>query len=381
MAAGVLAPLSARASVVSELKVPENHEPRVSKENFYPFIELDGKPYDRGLKYGREASEAIKRNIDFYSGIFKKNSSIDWDKAQQLSQKFVPVIEKNYPEALEEMKGVADGSGRKLSEIVALNCRSEVLFANADACTCVLIPAERAQDGHVLLGQTWDWLNTARPNSVVLRLKQEGKPTILMVCEAGLIGGKGLNSEGLAVGLNATSVGKGQIGMPLHLMMRQILNSSLPTEAIKSVSSVRRAGSGTFNVVTRNNNVMMIEFSPMKFDVIMSRGEPLVHTNHYLSPLIAPDDTVKNFIPSTFTRLNTAEKRLAETKSPIGMSELMLLLSDHENYPESICYHEDPRIIGERYCSVYGMAADVTAGKLWVSIGNPCEGRISEYSL
>ena len=67
---------------------------------------------------------------------------------------------------------------------------------------------------------------------------------------------------------------------------------------------------------------------------------------------------------------------------PPFVQRFLNLLSNHNNYPESICYHEDPRITeGERYCSVYAMVMDVTAGKLWVTDGYPCEGKVSEYQL
>ena len=279
------------------------------------------------------------------------------------------------------MTGIAEGAGRSFEDILTLNCRSEVLFAKADACSCIIIPEGRGKNGHVFMGQTWDWMASARQNSVVLKVHQEGEPSILMICEAGMVGGKGLNSEGISICLNATSVGKGKIGVPLHLMMRKVLDSSLATEAIKAVSMLPRAGSGAFNIATRSGFEMVIEFSPDQFDVIMSQGEPLIHTNHYLSPLIAPQDKAKSFIPSTFTRYNTMEKWLKKHGGRIGEKEIFKLLSNHDNYPESICYHEDPRISGERYCSVYAMVMDVTAGKLWVTDGYPCEGKVSEYRL
>lgn len=361
--------------------VPKERKLQLNAKPYYQLIEIKGTAFERGKRYGSSASGAIKRNIDFYSSAFEKSANIDWPQAQKLAMKFLPVIEKYCPSYVEEMKGIAEGAGRSFEDILTLNCRSEVLFAKADACSCIIIPEGRGKNGHVFMGQTWDWMASARQNSVVLKVHQEGEPSILMICEAGMVGGKGLNSEGISICLNATSVGKGKIGVPLHLMMRKVLDSSLATEAIKAVSMLPRAGSGAFNIATRSGFEMVIEFSPDQFDVIMSQGEPLIHTNHYLSPLIAPQDKAKSFIPSTFTRYNTMEKWLKKHGGRIGEKEIFKLLSNHDNYPESICYHEDPRISGERYCSVYAMVMDVTAGKLWVTDGYPCEGKVSEYRL
>lgn len=382
VASGLLVGQATQARIVSDLIVPKVQKLRLNAQAYYPLIEVHGTAYERGKHYGTLASEAIKRNIAFYSAAFKKSANIDWQQAQNLAKKFLPVIEKFCPTYIEEMKGIAAGSRRSFEDILTLNCRSEVLFAKADACSCIIIPSERGKNGHVFMGQTWDWMASARQNSVVLKVHQEGEPTILMICEAGMVGGKGLNSEGISICLNATSVGKGKIGVPLHLMMRKVLDSSLATEAIKAVSMLLRAGSGAFNIATRSDFEMILEFSPDQFDVIMSKREPLIHTNHYLSPLIAPFDKAKSFIPSTFTRYNTMEKWLKKHSGKIGEKEIFNLLSNHDNYPESICYHEDPRITeGERYCSVYAMVMDVTSGKLWVTDGYPCEGKVSEYQL
>ena len=371
----------AKAKVASELNVPPHQELNITKEMLYPLIELSGTAFERGKAYGASAKEAIARNILFYSSVFKSSAGIDWEKAQERASRFLPVIEKYSPQAVEEMKGVAEGSGRTFTEILTLNCRSEIMFAGGDACTCIMIPSDMGKDGHVYMAQTWDWVSAVRGNSVVLKVHQEGLPSILMICEAGLIGGKGVNSEGVSIGLNAVSAGYGKVGMPLHLMMRNVLNSGLPTEALRAVSMVPRAGSGIFNIATKSDFEMIVEFSPDNFDVLMSKGEPMVHTNHYLSPLLAVKDVTKSFIPSTFTRLNTVEKLLKKDKTPIGVKELFNLLSNHDNYPESVCYHEDPRLSGDRYCSVYGMVIDVTSGSMFISRENPCEGTVAECQL
>ena len=268
ISSGLLVSQGVRAKTVSDLVVPKERKLQLNAKPYYQLIEIKGTAFERGKRYGSSASGAIKRNIDFYSSAFEKSANIDWPQAQKLAMKFLPVIEKYCPSYVEEMKGIAEGAGRSFEDILTLNCRSEVLFAKADACSCIIIPEGRGKNGHVFMGQTWDWMASARQNSVVLMVHQEGEPSILMICEAGMVGGKGLNSEGISICLNATSVGKGKIGVPLHLMMRKVLDSSLATEAIKAVSMLPRAGSGAFNIATRSGFEMVIEFSPDQFDVI-----------------------------------------------------------------------------------------------------------------
>lgn len=345
----------------------------------YPFFDLSGTAFERGVAYGKGAKTLIEGNIDYYTQVFKARANLPWDKACSLSKRFLPFIEKAYPEGIEEMKGIAEGSGRSFEDILTLNCRSEVLFANADACTCVTALAENGQNHHVYMGQTWDWFMPARKGTCILRIRQSHKPTILMVAEAGIIGGKGLNSEGLGICLNAVSVGKGQPGVPLHIMMRNVLNSTLITEAIDCVSKVKRAGSGVFNIGSAADFAMSLEFSPDNYDIIMSEGDPIAHTNHYLTPLFLSADT--KGLSSTYTRLNTIRRRIKNNQKPLNEKVLFDLLTAHNNYPNSLCTHEDPRKKGWSPCTVYTLVMDLTAGKLWITNGYACEGKISVFTL
>lgn len=347
----------------------------------YPVFELKGTSYERGLTYGRTVTEAIKRNISFYEMIFKTFANVPWSKAKALSKRFVPYIEKYCPYAIDEMKGIAEGSGIDFDDILTLNCRSEAMFAASDGCTAVAFIPEQTHSSEVLMGQTWDWFMPARENTCILKIYQQDMPDILMVAEAGLIGGKGLNSLGLGLLLNAVSVGKGKPGLPLHLIMRNILNSTLPTEALDCVAHVPRAGSGTLTVGYAEGYAMCIEFSPDNFDVFMAEEKPLVHTNHFLSPLIAPFDTGKAGPLSTYTRLNTISRKIAGAPEPQNAQDIFTLLTSHELYPESLCYHEDVRDKGLRACTIYSLAMNLNKRELLISNGYPCEGRVSIFSF
>ncbi|GAB1826599.1 MAG: acyl-CoA--6-aminopenicillanic acid acyl-transferase [Burkholderiales bacterium] len=347
----------------------------------YPVIELSGTPFERGKAYGMAVKEAVRRNIVFYKMIFKTFSNISWEKAMATSKKFLPYIEKFCPGAIEEMKGVASGADLPFEEILTLNCRSEIMFAASDGCTAVAFLKEQTTGGSVLLGQTWDWFMPARENTCILKIRQEKAPDILMVAEAGLIGGKGLNSCGIGLCLNAVSIGSGKEGVPLHLIMRNILNATLPTEALDCIAHVPRAGSATLTIGSAEDLVMAVEYSPNEFDVLMAEEEPLAHTNHFLSPLIAPHDKGKAGPLSTYTRLNTVRRKIKKLGKADGLNAVYSLLTSHEFFPESLCYHEDVRDSGLRACTIYSMVMDLNSKTLLISNGHPCEGKVSEFSI
>lgn len=352
------------------------------------FIHASGTPEDRGRRYGALARDRILRNLAFYADMFEKGWGVPWARAATLAESFIPHIEAHFPEGLWEMRGIAEGAGVAFGDILTLNCRSEILFAQPDGCSVFGVLPERGADRHTWLAQTWDWLRPAGDATVVLRLDQSDeaeetpRPSLLMVVEAGMIGGKGMNSAGIGVCLNATSVGRGRTGVPLHVLYRTILNAPTISNALESVARARRAGAGTFNLGSAEGFLMSVEFMPDAVDVLMAEDEPLTHTNHYLSPLFRGEDALKGELGCTWVRLNRLKRLGRLHPEGFDLASILEVLSDHANHPDSICSHEDPTDPEfRRLVTVYAMVMDLTARRMWVTEGNPCEGKVRAYGF
>jgi isopenicillin-N N-acyltransferase-like protein len=347
----------------------------------FSFITLSGTPAERGRKYGSAAKKQIDVSLGLYAKLFKAYAALSWDEAKKKSLKFEKTIQDYCPNALEEMQGIAEGCGKTYEDILALNCRSELMFALPDGCSAIALVPEAAR-GKTIIAQTWDWLKECRPGTVILEIHQEPLPTILTVSEAGMVGGKGLNSSGIGVCLNAMSIGRGQIGVPLHLIYRGILNSRTITDALDQVSEVRRAGAGNFTIASSTGIALCFEYTPDNFDVLMSEGEPLCHTNHYLSPLFKAEDKLKSSVADTHIRYNMLRRLSKKYTNGLGVEDVWTILSDHTNFPDSICSHEDPaNPESSRFCTVYAALFDLNSKVLWVTNGNPCEGRAYPFYL
>lgn len=340
----------------------------------HQFIRLEGSARERGLTYGKVARERIARCLNFYKKFFKAHVNLDWEEAKALALQFKPDIEAYFPETLVEMQSIAEGAGVNFEDILALNCRSEILFALPDGCTAVSFPPQATRDGNTVLAQTWDWLEPARDCTVVLEVNQAPLPRILMVAEAGMVGGKGINEDGIGVTLNALSVGKGRIGVPLHVMYRKILSAAILTDAIDAVTQAKRGGCGNFNIGSACGIVSYVEFTPDDFAIEMSEGEPLCHTNHYLSPLFIKEDALKRAISDSFVRLNRV-RVLTKGQKGYHVDSILNVFCDHSNFPDSVCSHPDPNDPEMmRMCTIYAVVFDLTRREIWVTNSNPCQG-------
>lgn len=122
-----------------------------------------------GLKHGKEARNKIERNLEVYFGRFKNETELSKEEALGRASKYLDVINKQAPAYTTTMKGVAEGSGSDLLEIVALNVRYELMYSQFSkiglkpiprtyGCTAFAAMPEAAKNGHLLMGQNWDWI-------------------------------------------------------------------------------------------------------------------------------------------------------------------------------------------------------------------------------
>ena len=113
----------------------------------------------------------------------------------------------------------------------------------------------------------------------------------------------------------------------------------------------------------------------------MPVSEPMCHTNHFLSPLFIKQDTFKTNLVDTYIRLNRM-RRLLQGKQSLTTDDMWRVFTDHANFPDSVCSHEDPcDPEGKRLCTVYSIVMDLNDRLLWISEANPCKGKTIRFSL
>jgi len=350
----------------------------------YPHLKITGTPFERGITYGSETSDLIKRSILNYSEMFEVFSGINWYEAIERARSFIPFIEKDSPCLLEEMKGIAKGSGLDFEDILTLNSRSElVLDQSVDGCTAFGVSRDITCDEKTYVCQNWDWIRRQFESLVILEILQSPSPSILMLAEAGMISGKGLNSRGIGVCFNALSTGMAGMGLPVHIILRKILDSNTIGDAVEAVATSKRASSGNFLIGNSEGEIINIESAPEDFGVLYADKGYLSHTNHFLcSNLICRvQDKGKVILPDTFHRLGRIN-RLLDQAGRLNFIKCSEFLADHRNYPDSICRHEDEKDPeGKQLASVYSTIMDLEEKKLWLTDTNPCSGSYTFYEF
>ena len=117
-------------------------------------VSCSGYPHQVGVQHGEAAKAQIGRGIKFYQKLFQEKCRMDWEEVKSFGLKYQPYLETNWPQCVDEMRGVAEGAGVTYEDILALNVRTEIAFgAFIDGCTALSWRGMRTS----ILAQNWDW--------------------------------------------------------------------------------------------------------------------------------------------------------------------------------------------------------------------------------
>lgn len=342
-----------------------------------PVFPLKGRPKEIGIQHGERCREMIRKNIALYFRLFRHYANLDRDRVLNVVKRFIPVLESFDPAILEEIRGVAEGAGAELEEILALNARTELMYAAArdsGECTAVAVLPEASASGEMILAQNWDWKPHLMESVVLLEIEQPGKPKILTLTEAGVVGKIGLNSAGLAACLNVLKPKVGIIGVPIHVLLRSILTCERLGDAIAAIGRADRGSANNCLMAHRDGMAMDFELGPQSFDFFYPESGLLVHTNHFISERMKPLEAPLTEFPDSLLRLGRAKQKLVPRIGKITPEDLKEVFRDHFNHPDAICRHPDKRDPElENVQTVASIIMNLTTGEVQVSHGPPCE--------
>ena len=334
----------------------------------FPIIEVAGSSRERGHVYGAKAHVRIDRSIATYSRLFAY-CGIDWQDAQKLGAGYRSVIGDLDSNLLEEIEGIAAGSGKHVNEILALNSRTEILppsypgtphpergaiaARNVAAgvpdwgeCTSIAIKPAQSTTGTTLLAQNWDWLGAQRQALVLLRSTQADGSTCLTLTEAGMLAKIGFNSQGFGVCLNILrSADDGsKPGVPVHVLLRALLKCSSVADAIAFASKLTFGASSNVLCADASGNTAALEFSPRGLHVIRGADAALCHTNHFIADEAAKHQASLAPSLSTYPRLERITALTGGHKGRYSPEDLQRMLRDETQGFLSICRRPDPAV-------------------------------------
>jgi isopenicillin-N N-acyltransferase-like protein len=345
-------------------------------------------PRERGRQYGEAARAPIARSVAFYAESTARKTGLSWPEILDRAPAWVPVIEGYLPDIVDELRGIAEGSGHTFEEILALNSRGELTKGNPftdrrsedEGCTSFAMLQQANALGRVWAGQNWDLWDAIADTVVVLRIAQPGKPTIICHVEAGQVGRHGANSAGIALNANGLGAGFGTgLGVPGTFVRRKVLESWDMHDALDAIFSVRQSLSSNLLLTHADGFAIDVETTPGRHGWMYPTEGLLVHGNHFQS-FVPPqiEQSYKPFSVDSLYRTPRVEEGLSRARVDGTTEEavetiVQTTMSDHFGHPNAVCQHVDPRRHElDRYSTIVSSLVDLTTGTYRLTPGLPC---------
>ncbi|MBX3065090.1 MAG: hypothetical protein KF726_19065 [Anaerolineae bacterium] len=363
----------------------------------FPLLKVRGSHYEIGLQIGEAVRDLLPRVIDqiFYHELTMNALPVEGrltpsvpplSRSQILARTrdFLPLFEQYCPQMLDELRGIAHSAQLSFEEALLLQIRGEVIYAYGTGtgigtvvgCSSFAFSREVTKDGTLIAGQNWDYpLDLELLH--MLHVTPDDGPAQLMMTFAGLTSYMGINSAGIGNFANALPWGWCQLGIPHYPFKWRVLRESSLTGLRKLAAETRTVQPGNYVFCDGSGEIGDLELTPESAVWLENREGFFVHTNHFLGEPNASNPELRPFLADSIPRYERFHSLVNEYRGSIDVPLMQSMLSDHDNYPTSICRHEKyPGI-----CTSASLIAEPEQGVMHVCAGNPCTGDYVTYYL
>jgi isopenicillin-N N-acyltransferase like protein len=350
---------------VTPLSGPESHP---TAGPTVPYVQASGDPYQVGYQHGAARASALRTFIaDDLCRINRlAPAPVSLESLVPVLDAYDAAITAAAPRLSEEIDGLAAGAGISRELAVLLQVRREVIGyqrvpARGDCTTYASLEAGPA--GTPVLAQTVDLNGNLDDQIAMLDVSLAGSPRRALVLSfGGLLGYLGVNSDGLAIGLNLVLGGEWHPGLPPYLAIRHLLDhAGSVAEALDILDGLPLASSRSLTLCDPGA-IACVEI--LDNQVRLVDRAPQAHTNHFLHPDFTSRDELNVFARnSSRLRLKAADAGLAELGQATAEEHFALLSQ------APVCVPDTGDIRRER--TVAAVVALPAHGELHVRPGDP----------
>ncbi len=350
---------------------PEQKPAGPLKEIPVPVIHVKGDHYEVGRQIGTQLKDNLIREV----AEMKKDK--DWDKTRAEAGLFLQYSRKYVPEYVLEVKGAADAAGLDLEDLFPTVCEEigSYGYPYTRGCSDLIASNDVTEDGSVLAAHNNDTSVSTQEHVTIIHYQVDGEPEIVAVGYGGLGISVGYNSAGISLTGNQVDSNDMRVGVPRFLLVRKILAARRIGQAIDAAILKERASDYNQVIADANGEIYSIEGSATDYAPIYATDGYLVHTNHFVAPWMRRFELDPNAITNSIVRYNRATRLLKNSLHKLNAAKMKEFLSDHVNYPGSICSH------GERVKTTFSVIINLNTLTMLLARGNPCEVKYDEYKL
>ncbi len=271
-----------------------------------PVLELKGNAYERGLEHGKQSKNDIAAIFTRWKENMRSDNPDSLIKAFLSATNFEPVTKKYVPGILDEIKGIAEGSGQTYDDVFAFQLLDEFWIyldaqRNENRHHCSGMGVAATADHPAYIAQNMDVENYMQGGQVLLHIPANGKePEQYILTCAGLVALNGMNASGIGMCMNTImELQASTDGLPVAFIIRGLLSQKNGKDAMDFLHKVKHA-SGQNYILGIVDSVYDFEASANKLvRFIPENGNSslVYHTNHALA-----NDDVKPWYKKLYER-------------------------------------------------------------------------------
>ena len=345
----------------------------------FPVIDVTGSPEEIGTQHGKLLKNRINQTIEFYSDVTKK---LD-EEGRERNRKYILNSARNFKKIIHaynseysvEIEAIAEAADVDPLWIYAINSRSEIMSNMENGtteCTALYFKNPR------VLGQNWDWAADFEELAFVMRLTKPDGHKIIQVTEPGMIGKIGFNNSGLGVCLNFLRIEEELDGLPIHIILRALLDSKSIEEAKDLAKNVGKGQSGNILMGDKNGKYQDIEFGGNEVYILDSENNHFIHTNHFL--MNEKLNSKPELLLSSFNRYEIASI-LAKNHQTPSLELMKSILLDNSDSELPICRKYIPGTRMEKVGTVCTILMDLNQEVMHITKGSPLVNPFAKISL
>jgi len=349
-------------------------------------VDVSGNRRSMGRSHGEQRREQIAgdlRQLDEVASRWKATRRAVLESFGVFRRMFERVA----PELIDEMTGIAEGSGRTFDEILFLNARHggiaalEAAQPPAGACTAFAAAGPALATNGTIAGQNKDTPRASLDRYYLLRTRPDTGARIIALNYPGEVGEIGMGSRGVAVFSNALFGCRQPVRGPEKQARRAMLETQSVDEAGSVFDRLEHWSGANYLVADRRGHMASFEIAGGDVRRVDAVEHLMTHGNHVTDAGLLDEEEFPDREPQSMARAARLEDLLRREHGRITPSLCATVLSDHEHAPHSICRHGSSVHTTDPLFTTCALIADLENLVLHVCLGNPCENQFVQYGF
>lgn len=335
-------------------------------------VKESGSYYDVGLRMGRLLKTA---KIEGFPPKFSKETldkGMEWERE----------VQKYTPELLNELRGVAEGSGIDYRVLATFELSP---FRLQPSCLVMAISGNHTKDGYPVLARNHEWNEEASEELTICYTKPEGKLRSFGFTFYGMFLSRfgGMNEAGLAISSASTNFVNSGPGVMLNLATRWILDNFESTkEAVEFLKTIPKTWGTAYLLIDRDNRIAKVEAHREKTKVTYTEKGfdfvTLIFDSPEMQKYNEKSEWGKWASEIHATRKEFLSKWFAQNKGTFDNTMIINALKSHER---KMCTHDYDEQAKVHYGICWSWILSPGKNKARVCAGPPCKNKFRKFDV